>query len=54
VAEELTELLGGPDELNRGYQRLLELLPSRPEAEVLRLDQVTPEQAYARLRAALH
>lgn len=53
VAEELTELLGGPDELNRGYQRLVELLARRPEAEVLRLDQVTPEQAYAELRAVL-
>ena len=53
VAEELTERLGGPDELNRGYRRLLELLPSRPEALVLRLGEATPDQAYARLRAAL-
>ena len=53
IAEELTALLGGPDELNRGYQRLVELLPRRPEAEVLRLDQDTPEQAYAQLRAVL-
>ncbi|HEX4726366.1 MAG TPA: AAA family ATPase [Jatrophihabitans sp.] len=53
VAEQLTELLGGPDELNRGYQRLVELLPSRPEAEVLRPGEATPEQAYAQLRAVL-
>lgn len=44
---------GGTGELERMYQRLLELLPSRPEAQVLRLGEATPEQAYAELRAAL-
>ncbi len=44
---------GGAGELERMYHRLVELLPSRPEAEVLRLDQVTSEQAYAELRAVL-
>jgi predicted kinase len=44
---------GGTGELERMYRRLVELLPNRPEALVLRLGELTTDQAYARLRAEL-
>jgi hypothetical protein len=53
LAGELAEQLGGQAGLAEAYRRLVELLPSRPEALVLRLGEATTDQAYARLRAAL-
>jgi predicted kinase len=53
AAHELVELRGGREELNRMYDRLLELLPSRPRVRVIRTFAGRADEAYRDLLAAL-